>query len=135
VLLLKLTGPSPGVKLGWWELGPQTGTAIAREAAFGDFPQQGYLNELFFRLVRTTIKAGSPGLKTVEPLMVGHGREGYLIHVFQTRAGRGKLLASGLDLLADKPEAAWLLDQFINYVRSERFQPAGTIDLPPPAAR
>ena len=97
--------------------------------AFGDFPHDGYLNELWFRIVDTTVRAGLPGIKSVEPLMVGDGRIGYLIHVFQAKAGKGKLLASGLDLLSDKPEAAYLLDQFIQYVQSDRFQPSGTLDL------
>jgi hypothetical protein len=129
VLLLRLTGPAPGVKLGWWGLSKQCGTAIAEHPAFGDFPHDGYLNELWFRILDTAVPAGMTGLKSVEPLMVGDGQSGYLIHVFQAKAGKGKLLASGLDLLGDKPEAAWLLDQFVQYVRSDRFQPVGTLDL------
>jgi hypothetical protein len=129
VLLLKLAGPAPGVTLGWWGMTKQTGTAIARHPAFGDFPHDGYLNELWFRIVDTTVPAGRPALKSVEPLMVGDGSLGYLIHVFQAQAGKGKLLASGLDLLDDKPEAACLLDQFLAYVQSDRFQPAGKLDL------
>ena len=117
------------MKLGWWGLSKQAGTAIARHPAFGDFPHDGYLNELWFRIVDATIPAGRPALKSVEPLMVGDGSLGYLIYVFQAKAGKGKLLASGLDLLGDKPEAACLLDQFLNYVQSDQFQPAGTLDL------
>ena len=134
VLLLQLTGPAPGVKLGWWGMSKQAGTAIAEHPAFGDFPHQGYLNELWFRILNTTVRAGLPAIKSVEPLMVGNGGLGYLIHVFQAKAGKGKLLASGLDLLTDKPEAAYLLDQFIRYVGSDRFQPAGTLDLDKAAA-
>ena len=129
VILLKLSGPRPGVRPGWWSKSAQAGTAIADHPAFGDFPCAGYLNELFFRIVNTTVRMNGGGFKSVEPLMVGHGREGYLTHVFQARAGRGKILASGLDLLADHPESIWLLDQFIRYVRSERFKPTGAIDL------
>ena len=129
VLLLKLAGPAPGVKLGWWGLSKQAGAAIARSPAFGDFPHDGYLNELWFRIVDATVPAGPPALKSVEPLMVGDGGLGYLIYVFQAKAGKGKLLASGLNLLNDKPEAACLLDQFLNYVQSDQFQPAGTLDL------
>ena len=129
VVLLKLPGPRPGAALGWWWQGPQTGTAIAPHPAFGDFPHEDYLNEVMFRIVGTTIQAGSPGFKSVEPLMVGNGLFGYLMHVFQAKAGKGKLLASGLDLLGDKPEAAYLLDQLLNYVHSNQFTPTGTIDL------
>jgi hypothetical protein len=48
--------------------------------------------------------------------------------VFQAKAGRGKLLAAGLNLLSGQPEAEWLLDQFIRYARSPQFQPRGTFD-------
>jgi hypothetical protein len=58
--------------------------------------------------------------------MVGRGGAGYLVHVFQAKAGHGKLLASGLSLLSDNPEAEYLLDQFIRYARSPQFQPQGT---------
>jgi hypothetical protein len=61
--------------------------------------------------------------------MVGCGSTGYLLHVFQAKAGRGKLLASGLKLLGTEPEAEFLLDQFIRYARSPQFQPQGTLDL------
>ncbi len=115
--------------MGWWVQGPQTGTAVARHPAFGDFPHDGYLNELLFPILGCAVKAGQPSFKSVEPLMVGAGQWGYLLHVFQARAGPGKVLGSGLDLLSDRPEAAWLLDQFIRYVQSDRFQPAGTLDM------
>ena len=55
--------------------------------------------------------------------MVGHGNDGYLAYVFQARAGKGKLFATGLDVLAEYPEARCLLDQFVAYVCSENFQP------------
>jgi beta-galactosidase len=129
VLLLTLAGPAPGVKLGWWGMTGQTGTAIARHPAFGDFPHDGYMDELWFRIVDGTVPAGPPAIRSVEPLMVCDGSLGYLIHVFQAKVGTGKLLASGLNLLSDKPEAAYLLDQFIKYVQSDKFQPAGTLDL------
>ena len=117
------------MKLGWWGTSKQTGTAIAKHPAFGDFPHDGYFNELWFRILDTTVRAGLPAIKSVEPLIVGTGSIGCLIHVFQAKAGNGKLLASGLDLLGDKPEAAYLLDQFIKYVQSEQFRPVGTLDL------
>jgi hypothetical protein len=51
-----------------------------------------------------------------------------LLDVFQAKAGRGKLLASGLNLLSEDPEAVYLLDRFIRYARSPQFQPRGTLD-------
>jgi beta-galactosidase len=129
VLLLSLPGPQPGTALGWWGISKQAGTAIARHPAFGDFPHEGYLDELWFRLAGRAVRASDDALHRVEPLMVGRGSAGYLLHVFQARAGRGKLLASGLKLLSAEPEAEFLLDQFIRYARSPQFQPQEELDL------
>ncbi len=63
--------------------------------------------------------------------MVGHGQEGYLAYVFQAKAGNGKILGCGLDLLADQPESVCLLDQFIAYLRSQQFRPKQAMDLAP----
>ena len=126
VLVLRLPGEAPGVQLGWWAISKQAGTAVARHPAFGDFPHDGCLNELWFRLVHRTVSPVDGAWHHVEPLMVGRGGAGCLVHVFQARAGHGKLLASGLNLLSDNPEAEYLLDQFIRYARSPQFQPQGT---------
>jgi len=129
VLLIELAGPAPGVGLGWWVLGTQAGTAIADHPAFGDFPHDGYLNHLFFRLVKSTVKCRDEEYRTVEKLMVNDGDQGYLAHVFQARASQGRLLACGLDLLSENVEAVYLLDQFINYMRSPWFAPRGLLDV------
>jgi beta-galactosidase len=130
VLLLQLPGVAPGVQLGWWAIGKQAGTAIARHPAFGDFPHEGFLDELLFRLSgRTVGMVENQSLRQVEPLMVTRGSAGYLLDVFEAGAGAGKLLASGLNLFSEYPEAAYLLDQFIRYARSPEFQPRGKLDL------
>ena len=53
---------------------------------------------------------------------------GFNLYAFQARARRGKLLATGLNLVGDNPEAVYLLDQFIRYVRSEKLL-ARTFDI------
>ena len=143
VVCLTLPGGNPikpGVHLGWWQVSNQTGTAIARHPAFGDFPHDGFLDVGWFRMVDTAEKldAGHP-LPNVEPLMVGIGRNtnydfgtlgyplGFNLYAFQARVGHGKLLATGLNLLTKDPEAVYLLDQFIRYVRSDKFAPQGTL--------
>jgi hypothetical protein len=145
VFCLSLPGYNPlqpGTALTAWSISNQTGTAIANHPAFGDFPNQGYLDQGWFRLVDKAEKL-DPGhkLRGVEPLMVGIGRAtgysfgtlgyplGFNLYAFQARAGRGKLLATGLNLVGDNPEAVYLLDQFIRYVRSDKFAPQGTFDL------
>lgn len=128
VLLLSLPGPQPGVALGWWAISKQAGTAIAPHPAFGDFPHEGYLDECWFRLAGRTVSLSDATWHGVEPLMVGRGSAGYLLHVFQARVGRGRLLASGLKLLSAEPEAQYLLDQFIRYAHSAQFAPEGRLD-------
>jgi hypothetical protein len=145
VVCLSLPGYNllrPGVSLGWWQITNQTGTAIARHPAFGDFPHEGFLDQGWFRLVDTAEKL-DPGhpFRTVEPLMVGIGREtgyafgmagyplGFNLYAFQARAGSGRLLATGLNLASDHPEAIRLLDQFVRYAGSQQFRPSGTFDL------
>jgi len=129
VLLVSLVGRAPGLTPGWWSMSGQAGTVIADHPAFGDFPHDGHLSHLFFRLLKNTVPCRDKEYRRVEKLMVTQGRDGYLAHVFQARAGQGKLLACGLDVLGDRPESVWLLDQFISYVRSPGFDPRGEYNL------
>ena len=145
VVCLSLPGYNtlrPGVRLGWWQVTNQTGTAIAAHPALGDFPHDGYLDQGWFRLVDKAEKL-DPGHKfrTVEPIIVGIGRQtgyrfgtlgyplGFNLYAFQARVGRGNLLSAGLKLASDDPEAVYLLDQFIRYAGSERFDPQGALSL------
>lgn len=120
VLLLSLRGwPAvrSGVQPGWWMIRGQAGTALARHPAFGDFPHDGWLSPLFFRMVDRAVRREGV-FQEVEPLMLGHGRYGYLLYAFQVRVGRGRLLATGLDLLSGLPEADALLSRLVDYARA-----------------
>jgi hypothetical protein len=145
VICLSLPGFNilrPGTSLAEWAVSSQAGTAIASHPAFGDFPNSGYLDQGWFRLVDTAEKLDSGHrFKHVEPLMVGIGRAtgysfgtlgyplGFNLYAFQTRVGQGRLLSTGLNLASDNPEAVYLLDQFIAYARSTQFRPTGNLDL------
>ena len=129
VVLVSLQGPKPGVRLGWWVLSLQTGTAIADHPAFGDFPHDGYLNHLFFRLINNAVICHDEMYRGADKLMVNAVTQGYLTHMFQANVGKGKLLACGLDVLSENPEAAYLLNEFIKYARSPHFKPQGEIDI------
>ncbi len=131
VLLLALRGwPTvrPGVRLGWWTVGGQAGTAVANHAAFGDFPHDGWLSPVFFGLMDRAVR-NSRIFAGAEPLMLGSGRDGYVLDLFQANAGKGRLLASGLDLLSGRPEADALLRSLIAYARGPRFVPTATLEL------
>jgi beta-galactosidase len=138
----------PGAKLGWWEVSNQTGTALADHPAWGDFPHEAHLDQGMFGLIDLTEKL-DPGhhLREVEPIMVGIGRAktyfrdclgyplGFNLHLFQAKVGPGRLLASGLQLRNDLPEAVYLLDQFLRYARSNGFQPKGSIQMIRPSQK
>jgi hypothetical protein len=125
------SGP-PNVSLGWWWIGDQVGTAFAKHAAFGDFPHDGSISPLWFRLIKKgmPIAAEMPFGK-MEFLAVGEGRNDYFLYAAQTAAENGAkiLLIHGLDLLADTPEGTYLFDQMIDYVCSNAFQPVGKFDV------
>ncbi len=147
VILLELPGYNPiqpGFRLGWWGTTNQTGTMIAKHAAFGSFPHEGWLDQVFWRLIDTAEKLDvGHQFKTVEPLVLGIGRKGYVfgkvdniaylpgfnLSVFQARVGQGRLLCSGLNLQNDNPESIYLLDEFIRYALSDKFVPTGTVDI------
>ena len=128
----------PGNTLGWWVRSNQSGSAIIRPEVFGQFPHSGVLDQLMFDVAQDAL-IWQDGLQNVEPIMFGSGGGGttytdlarvpdYFMYGFQARVGSGKLLLTGFDLMADRPESICLLDEFIRYASSDSFQPQGTFD-------
>ena len=132
-------------RMGSWFWREQAGTVIeAGHSAFGDFPNEGFMNQPWFRLMDRAAKLMPNGpVKQADMLMVGYGNVGefsfafntnvgYYSYVFEAISGNGSILVSGLDLTRnnrDLPESAYLLDQMIRYVASGDFSPSGTVDL------
>ena len=129
VFLMKLRGPKPPIRLGWWGMGDQRGTALLKHKAFGDFPHDGFMGPQMFRLLNSTILMNSSVNQSIEPLMVGKGYNGYLAYVFQAKGLNGKIFASGLNLLSDTPESTCLLNNFIRYIQSDDFKPVSVWDF------
>ncbi|MDR0335787.1 MAG: hypothetical protein LBI18_01715 [Planctomycetaceae bacterium] len=132
VLIFGNASEASNVRLGWWWLGDQVGTAFAKHPVYGNFPHEEYLNPLWFRL----IKRGMPishdmSFGKLEYLSVGEGRDNYFMYVAQTAAGtNGKILIThGLDVLTETPEGNYLLDQMLQYIDSENFQPKEKMNL------
>ena len=130
VVLLDRCKAPDNVQLGWWLLGNQMGTAMARHPVFGDFPHEGTLSPLWFRIVkRPDLLQPDNGFCGAEPLMVGEGIDGYSLYLCQARVGKGRLIrACGLDVLTDTPEGMCLLDAILAYARSEAFSPEASLD-------
>ncbi len=127
-----ITGPAgkPDVSLGWWWMGTQVGTAFASHPALGDFPHEGYLSPLAFRILKRGKALPYDGLRPEEMMIVGEGLDGYFVYAAEARMEAGRVLMTfGLDLLSDTPEGACLLDGMIRYVRSDVFHPKGAVNL------
>ena len=126
MVLLEPTIPAANVKLEWWWIGDQAGTAMAKHPVFGDFPHSGAISPLWFGIVKhADILQPDDVYCKAEPLMVGEGILGYSLYLSQARIGKAQLLrADGLDLVgSNKPESIYLLDQLLDYARSAAFTP------------
>jgi hypothetical protein len=132
LLLINRTTGKPNVSLGWWSMGEQVGTAFAQHPALGDFPHEGFLSPLAFRLVKTGQKLPSlAGLQPADMFIVGEGLDSYYLYAGQARIKQSPaLITFGLDLLSGFPEATCLLDGLIGYARSDAFAPQEEITPP-----
>lgn len=119
-----MIGPAdgePNVKLGWWWLGDQVGTAFAHHPVFGDFPHDGNLSPLWFRLIKRGLPLPiDPKYGELTHFAVGEGQKQYFTYICEKTGQDGQrlLMTHGVDLLADTPEGVYLLDMMIDHVRS-----------------
>ena len=135
ILAITPASDQPDVRLGWWWLGSQIGTAFADHPAFADFPNAPYMDELWFGLIRKgahDLRSTTPFGK-LAPLAVGEGQANYNLYLGETKIGKARVLVSfALALEQDAPEALALLDGFIRYAQSDKFNPTvenGTDEL------
>jgi hypothetical protein len=131
VLVISGAAGRPNVALGWWSMENQVGTALAKHPALGDFPHEGYLSPLAFRILKTGVPLPLAGMRPDDVFVVGEGRDKFFLYAGQARCDRGRLLICvGLDLLSGTPEGTCLLDGLIRHARSDAFQPKGVVRLP-----
>ncbi len=130
VILINATEGKPNVSLGWWSMGNQVGTAFAKHPALGDFPHDGTLSPLSFRILKQGKSLPFEGVLPEDMLVVGEGGSGYFLYAGAARCDQGRVLMTfGLDLLSATPEGACLLDGMIRYARSESFAPKSVVQL------
>lgn len=128
VILINGTEGQPNVSLGWWWMGNQVGTAFARHPALGDFPHDGTLSPLSFRILKQGRPLPFAGILPEEMIVVGEGGQGYFLYAAEARMGAGRaLMTFGLDVLSGTPEGSCLLDGLIRYARSDAFNPQGIV--------
>lgn len=130
VILIHGAEGKPNVSLGWWWMGTQVGTALAKHPALGDFPHEGYLSPLAFRILKQGKALPFAGVRPEEMIVVGEGLHGYFLYAGEARAAAGRVLMTfGLDVVSGTPEGACLLDGMIRYARSDAFNPKGVVKL------
>lgn len=129
VILINGIEGEPNVALGWWAMGNQVGTAFATHPALGDFPHDGFLSPLAFRILKQGLKLPLEGMLPEEMIVVGEGLDAWFLYAGEARIGAGRaLLTFGLDLLSGTPEGTCLLDSAIRHARSDAFDPKGRVN-------
>ncbi|MBQ1429431.1 MAG: hypothetical protein IIZ06_07155 [Kiritimatiellae bacterium] len=110
----------PNIRLGWWWMGSQVGTAIREHPAFGDFPCEGAMTPLWFRLVKDTgLALPAKGIAPQDMIIVGEGGEACFVYMAERRIGNSRVLeCHGLDLDSDIPEGNALLARLVDYLKS-----------------
>ncbi len=108
----------PNIKLGWWWMGRQVGTAIRRHPAFGDFPHEDAMTPLWFRLVKDTgLQMPVKDMDQKDMIMVGEGGEACFLYMAERHSGKSRILeCHGLDLASDIPEGNALLSRLVDYL-------------------
>jgi len=101
--------------------------------ALGEFPTRYYSEWQWQDLVRhsrAVILDKLPGYKSIVQPIDNVFRNHRLGSLFEFQVGKGRLLVCAFDVLdmPDSPEAAQLLRSLEDYVGSDRFRPATTID-------
>ena len=111
----------PNVSLGWWSMGNQVGTALAKgHPALAGLPHEGTLTPLLFRVVKEGALALSRKALTVaSPIIVGEGKKDCFLYLGEIKADQGRHMASfGLDILSGTPEGTAILDGLIDRARA-----------------
>ncbi|MGQ8874997.1 glycoside hydrolase family 2 protein [Paenibacillus sp. TSA_86.1] len=115
--------------------GATMGMHMERETALlGAFPQDGASDWHWYHLVNGTPAICLDTMQEVTPLIevVDHfHRAKRLAYAFEARAGKGRMLVTSFPFtdtaLMKRPEAAFLFQEMLSYVRGERFQPESSV--------
>ena len=110
----------PNVSLGWWSMGNQVGTALAKgHPALAGLPHEGALTPLLFRVVKEGALALSrKELMVASPIIVGEGKKDCFLYLGEIKVDQGRHMASfGLDILSGTPEGTSILDGLIDRAR------------------
>ena len=121
VLTVSAWESKPNISLGWWSMGNQVGTALAKDAsALAGLPHEGSLTPLLFRVVKEgAYELSRKELKVATPIVVGEGKKDCYLYLGEVKAAKGRHMAAfGLDLFSGHPECTALLDGIVDVLRS-----------------
>ncbi len=110
----------PNVSLGWWSMGEQVGTALAKDSPeLAGLPHEGALTPLLFRMVKKgALPLSEGGADVSRPIIVGEGKKDCFLYLGEMRRDKGRHIAAfALDLLSGTPEGTALLDGIIDELR------------------
>lgn len=110
------------IKLGWWWIGKQAGTAIKPHAVLGDFPCGDVMDPLFFRILKEGRELPVEGVSKDDLVIAGEGVDACYLYlaVVTSPAGGRRVFVLGLDLLSSTPEGAYLLDTLVGHLLKEK---------------
>lgn len=116
--------------------GGNLGTVIAEHPAIGSFPNEGFCDLQFLRLVQGVDRADLDALPVrVDPIIrsITDWRLGAnAAYIYEVKVGKGGLLVTTLNfeegLSSKRPESEWLLQELLGYCSSDRFKPA--VEIP-----
>ena len=106
-------GPT-NVTLGWWGMGGQVGTAFLSHPCFGDFPHDGFLTPLWFRILKHGRRLPDASIRTADLVGVGEGGGACYAYVVENK---GNVRIYGVDVVSDTPEGASLLDNIVDWAK------------------
>jgi len=100
------------VRLGWWDIGKQCGTAVRESPLLAGLPYEPQLTPLLMRIFRVgTVMPVAP-FGSDDAVIVCEGGTECRLHLAERRLPNGArhVFLSGLDVVADTPEGTALLD-------------------------
>jgi beta-galactosidase len=116
----------------WFPLqsGTTMGMVIHDHPLMSRFPHDGKSNWQWYHLVDKTPAIGLDSVPQIKPIVEvvdNFNRAKKLAYAFEVRIGKGKLFVSSFRLHEKydikRPESAYLLQQTIQYLRSDHFNP------------
>lgn len=103
------------VRLGWWDIGKQCGTAIRESPLLADFPYEPQLTPLLMRIFRVGTVMPVASFRSGNAVIVCEGGTECRLYLAERILPNGArhVFLSGLDVVSDTTEGVSLLDSIL----------------------